>query len=215
MCRLCNSRLEPCGQGEVCTSKSPTSHKLNLELCNLPSEIILLIADNLNYYELSALRSVSRHLRNIVELSQFRTALQLLEPPLPCPSDHSVLRFRYPCYNCLQLLNSKQFSLAMKTGDRSFCARFAYSRRCMTCSHANKSVFVDSNRTEHFYFEEGCWKTCERCRTTKRCWFGFLSEDEMCHKRPVCDDCYKEQQGCLLEVQVLADHEAVSIRTSQ
>lgn len=209
MCRFCNNRLEPCGQGEVSSSKSPTCH-----IPSLPSETILLIADNLDYYELSALRSVNRHLRNLVELSQFRTALQRLEPPLPCPRDHSVLRFRYPCYSCLQLLNSKRFSLAMKTGDHSFCARFAYGRRCMTCSHANKSAFVDPTTTEHFYFEEGCWKACACCRTTKPCRFGFLGEDEACHKRPVCDDCYKKQQQRSPEIQTLCDHEAVPIRIS-
>jgi hypothetical protein len=214
MCRFCKNRLEPCGQGEISSSKSPTSYKTNLELYNLPNEIILLITDGLDYYELSALRSVNQRLRETVKLSQFLAPLQRLEPQLPFPLDHSMLRFRYPCYSCLQLLNSKRFSLAMKTGDRSFCARFAYGRRCMTCSHANKPAFIDSNTTQHFYFEEGCWKACKGCRTTKPCRFGFLGEDEACHKRPVCDDCYKEQQECSLEVQIWCDHEAVPVRIS-
>jgi hypothetical protein len=187
MCRLHSNTLECCHHGEPSTLNDPSP---TLPLLHLPNEILLLIKTHLDYSSLCALRSANQHLRHLVQLSHIRTALQQLQPLIPRPTHRPTLLFRYPCYTCLALLPSSRFSLVMKTGKRSFCAPLAYGRRCMTYWHAGKSAFVDRRRTEHFYFEEGCWKDCRRCGITVPCRFGFLGEEDECHRREVCDDCY-------------------------
>ena len=214
MCRLHNGAINCCGQGS--TSQSPNAGQLNL--LDLPIDALLLIFDqyfrHADYYDLLALRQTNWYLRNSVEFCQLRHALKRLEPRPHHTTNHDVLRNRLPCYDCLQLRNpAHHFSLAMKTGNYSFRGRAARSRRCMTCSHIGKSAVVDWSRnakSEHFFFEEGCWIDCKLCRTTKVCQMRHLGWNGAGHDQPVCDVCYIDQFWPKLSI-----HEKVELPGSQ
>jgi hypothetical protein len=188
MCRLHGVALDCCGQG----SSSHSSGTRQLTLLNLPSEIHLSILSYADYFDLKALRKTNRYLRNMIELRQIRRALKLLERR-PSQKHNSRQWTRLPCYDCLELLNSAQhFSLSMTTDDYRFCGPFSYNRRCMSCQHTGKSAFIGT-KTEHYYFEEGCWIDCRLCRTTRSCQLGFVSKEATEHRQPICDVCNQHQ----------------------
>jgi hypothetical protein len=189
MCQLHGAALDCCGQG----SSSQSSGARQLTLLNLPSEIHLSILSYADYFDLKAIRKTSRYLRNIVEVRQIRRALKQLERRPP--QKHNSRQWtRLPCYDCLELLNSAQhFSLSMTTGDYRFCGPFSYNRRCMSCQHTGKSAFIGT-KTEHFYFEEGCWIYCRLCKTTRSCQLGFVRKEDAEHLQPVCDVCNQHQR---------------------
>ena len=191
MCRVHISNFEQCGQGS--SSQSPNAGKLSL--LELPAEIHLSILSHADYYDLQALRQTNQYLRSIIELRRRRRALKQLERRPLYKGQYSVAGNKFPCYDCLQLLNSAQcFPMSMTMGDYRFCGQFSYNRRCMTCAHTGKSVFISPVESEHFYFEEACWIDCRLCRTTRHCQKLAENKDGTTHRCSVCDVCYKQQQ---------------------
>lgn len=188
MCRLHhNIALDPCGPGS--SSKSSGTHRRTL--LDLPSEIHLAIISYADYYDLKSLRKTDKYLRNIIEVRQVRRALKQVERRPLYKGHNSVQLTKFPCYDCLEILNSTEhFSLSMTTGDYRYCGPFSYNRRCMSCQHAGKSAFIDRSKSQHFHFEGSCWLDCKLCQTTRSC----RKKEDAEHLQRVCDVCYKEQQ---------------------